>query len=185
MANFTEKAIKESFAKLLSEKPLNKISVKDITNDCGINRNSFYYHFQDIPALLEEIVIEEVETLISDYPQIDSFEEALEVAVKFTLKNKKAVSHIYNSLSRDVFERYLMKVCEHTVRIYLDTAFKDSPVSNEDREIGVRLIKCTTFGVIIDWIESGFDEELPRDAARICELCRDIPEEIIKKSIAK
>ena len=55
MANFTSKAIKESFIKLLNEKPMNKISVKDIVEDCGINRNSFYYHFQDIPTLLEEI----------------------------------------------------------------------------------------------------------------------------------
>ena len=43
MANFTEKAIKESFAKLLNERPLDKITVKDIVEDCGINRNSFYY----------------------------------------------------------------------------------------------------------------------------------------------
>ncbi|MBR5944301.1 MAG: TetR family transcriptional regulator, partial [Lachnospiraceae bacterium] len=52
MANFTQKAIKESFIKLLNEKPLNKISVKDIVEECGINRNSFYYHFQDIPTLI-------------------------------------------------------------------------------------------------------------------------------------
>ena len=64
MANFTKKAIKESFIKLLNERPMNKISVKDIVEDCGINRNSFYYHFQDIPALLEEIVTENTVEII-------------------------------------------------------------------------------------------------------------------------
>ena len=44
MANFTKQAIKASFMKLLSQKPLSKISVRDIVEDCGINRNSFYYH---------------------------------------------------------------------------------------------------------------------------------------------
>ena len=65
MANFTKPAIKASFMKLLNERPLNKISVRDIVEDCGINRNSFYYHFQDIPALLGEIITEETEKLIT------------------------------------------------------------------------------------------------------------------------
>ena len=45
MANFTRKAIKEAFLKLLNQRPLSQITVKDIVEDCGINRNSFYYHF--------------------------------------------------------------------------------------------------------------------------------------------
>ena len=49
MANFTKQAIETAFLQLLNEKPLNKISVRDIVEKCGINRNSFYYHFQDIP----------------------------------------------------------------------------------------------------------------------------------------
>ena len=58
MANFTKQAIKAAFLELLDEKPLNKISVRDIVERCGINRNSFYYHFQDIPSLLGEIIVE-------------------------------------------------------------------------------------------------------------------------------
>ena len=54
MPNFTKKAIQETFITLLDERPLNKITVKDIVETCGINRNSFYYHFEDLPALLEE-----------------------------------------------------------------------------------------------------------------------------------
>ncbi len=64
MANFTARAIKASFIKLLNERPLSKISVRDIVEDCGINRNSFYYHFQDIPALIEEIITEQTKTII-------------------------------------------------------------------------------------------------------------------------
>ena len=43
MPNFTKKAIKETFIKLLDERPLNQITVKYIVEDCGINRNSIYY----------------------------------------------------------------------------------------------------------------------------------------------
>ena len=65
MANFTEKAIKASFLKLLNERPLTKITVRDIVEDCGINRNSFYYHYRDIPALLEELITEQADTIPS------------------------------------------------------------------------------------------------------------------------
>ena len=44
VTSLTKRAIRASFLKLLNERPLNKITVKDIVEDCGINRNSFYYH---------------------------------------------------------------------------------------------------------------------------------------------
>ena len=46
LAGFTRKAIKETFITLLEERPISEITVKDIVETCGINRNSFYYHFQ-------------------------------------------------------------------------------------------------------------------------------------------
>ena len=51
MSAYTKQAIKNSFLKLLNDRPLNQVTVKAIVEDCGINRNTFYYHFTDIPAL--------------------------------------------------------------------------------------------------------------------------------------
>ena len=51
-SELTKKAINQAFLDILAEKPLEKITVRDITERCGINRNTFYYHYQDIPALL-------------------------------------------------------------------------------------------------------------------------------------
>ena len=55
MSSFTRKAIIEAFVKLLNERPLNKITIKDIVEECGINRNTFYYHFRDKYDLLNWI----------------------------------------------------------------------------------------------------------------------------------
>ena len=55
MASFTRKAIMDSFMKLVDQRPISKITIKDIVEDCGVNRNTFYYHFADIPALIEAI----------------------------------------------------------------------------------------------------------------------------------
>ena len=102
MPNFTKKAIKEAFIALLDEKPLNRITVKDIVETCGINRNSFYYHYEDLPALIEEIIAGRVEELIQAHPTIDSVEDCFDAALEFVLQNRRAVLHIYNSISRDV-----------------------------------------------------------------------------------
>ena len=48
----TKEIIKDTFWELLEEKPYNKITVQDIVNRCRVNRNTFYYHFQDIPTLM-------------------------------------------------------------------------------------------------------------------------------------
>ena len=65
-------AIMESLLKLLDERPLNKISVRDIVEDCGINRNTFYYHFEDMPALVEAVVLEEVDCIMRQYASVSS-----------------------------------------------------------------------------------------------------------------
>ena len=82
MADFTAKAIKESLVRLLNERPLNKITVKDIVEDCGINRNSFYYHFSDVPAVIEDIVKEEADRIIEAYPSIATLEEGFFAALR-------------------------------------------------------------------------------------------------------
>ena len=83
MANFTRRAIKETFTALLEERPLNDITVKDIVERCGINRNSFYYHYQDLPALIEEIIKEDAEAIIRAYPSVTSIVEGFDAVVEF------------------------------------------------------------------------------------------------------
>ncbi|HOC34407.1 MAG TPA: TetR/AcrR family transcriptional regulator, partial [Ruminococcus flavefaciens] len=152
MANLTKEAIKKSLIKLLNERPINKITVKDIVEDCGINRNSFYYHFDDIPSLLEEMINREADRIIAEHSRIESIEECLEVAVSFALENKKVVLHIHNSPNREIYESYLWRVCEHVVRTYFNTVFADRPIDEADKEILIRYHKCEGFGQIIDWL---------------------------------
>ena len=185
MANFTAKAIKESFLKLLNEKPLSKISVKDIVEDCGINRNSFYYHYQDIPTLLEEIITDDAQRIIEEYPSIDSLEKCIEATASYALKNKSAVLHIYNSVSRDAYESYLMKVSDHVVRLYLDTVFKDVTVSDAGRETTVRTVRSLIFGLITDWMMHSMDEDIPKSWNRSCELLNGLAQTVIERSDRK
>lgn len=182
MPNFTKNAIKASFIKLLEERPLNKITIKDIVADCGINRNSFYYHFQDIPSLIEEIVREDTDKIISRYPTVSSFEECLKISVKSVLEHKKAIYHIYNSVNRDIFERYLWNECEYLVSTYISSAFSEYRVSESDRKIIIRFYKCEIFGQVSDWLENGLKEDILAANFRLCALREGMIEELFRRS---
>lgn len=170
MPNFTRKAIMDSCLKLLNEKPVNKITVKDIVEDCGINRNSFYYHFQDLPSLVEVIITEEADSIIAKNSSIDSFENCIHVAISFILENRKAALHLYNSVNRDIFEMYLWKISDHVINRYIDTVKKELPVTEDERKVIVSYYKCLCFGQVIDWMESGLNYDIEDFFRRLIEL---------------
>jgi len=183
MTNFTKKAIKDTFIELLSDRPLSQITVKDIVEKCGINRSSFYYHFQDIPSLIEEIILEEADRIIAEYPTLDSLEMGFNAAIDFAKKNRRAILHIFKSVNRDIFEEYLWKVCDYVVVSYTKTVFKDKPISEVDRDIIVEFYKAQCFGMVIDWLRSGMKEDVHNKIHRICELQKGMFEEMIRRSI--
>src|SRR5699024_2675021 len=86
MSSFTRKAIMDSCIRLLEERPVDKLTVKDIVEDCGINRNTFYYHFADLPSLISTIMKEDAERTIQENIGVNSLWECLESAINFTLK---------------------------------------------------------------------------------------------------
>ena len=174
MPNFTRRAIKESFLKLLNQRPLNQITVKDIVEDCGINRNSFYYHFSDLPALVEEIMADQVSAMVENHPTVDSVQEGSDAIVEFVMHNKRAIYHIYNSVSRDVFERHLMEVCRYVVTTYLDGMLEE--VEEADRDAILRFHRCACFGSVIDWLNGGMKDDVSDYFRRIRQLRLGLPE---------
>lgn len=48
MSDITKRALEASLKKLLLQKPLDKITINDIAEDCGISRMTFYYHFKGL-----------------------------------------------------------------------------------------------------------------------------------------
>ena len=181
MPNFTKEAIKQSFIKLLNERPMKQITVRDIVEDCGINRNSFYYHFADIPTLLEEIITDEAKQIIDEHPDISSVEECLKTVLIFAMQNKRAIMHIYNSVNRELYEQYLWQVSEAVVKAYAKQLLREHPIAETDRKLIVNFYKCVCFGLVTDWIRTGMHPEIEADLHRICELKKGMAEEMIAR----
>lgn len=178
MANFTRIAIRETFISLLDERPLSSITVKDIVERCGINRNSFYYHYHDLPALIEEIIKEEAESIIRRYPSVTTIVECFDAVTEFASHRKTAIMHIYRSISRDVFEQNLMLVCEYFVHNYVDTALAEEAITAADKKTIIDYYKCVCFGLTIDWLNCGMTDSYIQSIRRIFLLKKDLAIEI-------
>ena len=180
MPNFTRKAIKETFIELLNERPLSNITVKDIVETCGINRNSFYYHFRDLPALIEEIVKEEAENIIAEYTSISSISDCLDAIIGFASHRKRAIMHIYRSVNRDVFERHLMNVSEPFVRQYVHSILADEDVPLETQNTIIDYYKCVCFGLTLNYLAEGMPEGQVDTVREILEIQKSKALEIAK-----
>lgn len=155
MAQFTQKAIAESLIKLLNEKPLDKITIKDIVEDCGINRNTFYYHFEDIPSLVKMILNGETQKVLLRQEELVSWEEDFIRAAQFALQNKRVVYHIYNSVQREDAEKYLYDIAGDVMRHYVEAVAAGSRAKEEDKRLIADFYKSALVGMTLDWLNNG------------------------------
>ena len=119
MRQKTETMLCVAFMELLKKCPFSKITIQKLAGQCGVNRQTFYYHFQDIPSLLEEIIVEMTAKVIENLPEESTFEEKVTAALEEINLNKRMIYHIYGSSSREFYEKQLMKICDYVTRTYI------------------------------------------------------------------
>ena len=93
----TKRALAESLKKLMRAKPFSKITVTEIVNDCGVNRKTFYYHFEDIYALLRWIFEEEAVNIIKKFYLLNDYDEAIEFIYEYISENKDLLRNAYDA----------------------------------------------------------------------------------------
>ncbi len=177
-----KEAIKTSFISLLEERPLRGITVKDIVQGCGVNRNTFYYHFKDIPALLEEIITDQADRIIADQGPALSLAGCLETVVRFAEARRQVVMHINQSAHRDLFERCLMKICRRVVEDFAAAAIGGVSIHPDDREAMIRFYQCECFGQVVEWLNGGMRYDIAGQFRRICQLGEGMTELMLKRA---
>lgn len=153
MAKYTQKAIIESFMELLQKKSLDKITVKDIIEETEVNRNTFYYHFQDIYDLLESAFEEEAVKFRSEADPKNNFYEEYIRTVNFLLDHSNAIIHIYNSKSRDVIKTYLESAASFFIGRFVEEAAEGSKLSENGKNYIIYFYTDAIIGITLRWIE--------------------------------
>lgn len=164
----TERAIMDSFVKLLNQYPLDKITVKDIVSDCGISRNTFYYHYQDIYDLLRATFSAVLENVVSE--NVTTWRESLMACTRFALDNRRAIYHVYHSANRDQLERYLNQVTGESTEKLIRYLTQGLTVSDEDIGYLTLFYKHAIVGILLEWLSNDMKADVEHVISRMAVL---------------
>ncbi len=167
MSNMTKQALEASLKKMMQKKPLDKITIQDLTADCGISRMAFYYHFKDIYDLIEWVCVEDASKALRGKKSYDTWHEGLLQIFEAVLENKPFVLNAYRCISRDRMESYLYQLTYTLIRGVVDEKSQDVPISEQDKEFIACFYKYSFVGIMLDWIKQGMDEDYHEIAEKI------------------
>ena len=101
MSQVTKRALEQSLKNLLLKKPLTKITINDIAEDCGINRMTFYYHFKDIYDLVEWSCLEDARRALEEKKTHDTWQQGLLQIFEAVRENKPFILNVYRCVDRE------------------------------------------------------------------------------------
>lgn len=160
MAQLTKNAIREAFIALLNERPLDKISVVDIAERCGINRNTFYYYYCDIYDLLSEVLQIEMEKLAARSAKATGWQDACVNSLSFVRENRRAIYHLYNSADRDLLERYIYDAAYPTMRAGISLTAEGLNVPEHDIDLLAKFYTAALQGLVAHWLRCGMKTDV-------------------------
>ena len=102
----TKKMFAASLKGFMEKKPLSKITVSEIVNDCGVNRKTFYYHFEDIYALLKWMLEQEALEVIKQFDLLVDCREVVLFVMNYVRQNKHLLCCAYDSMGRDELRHF-------------------------------------------------------------------------------
>ena len=165
MSNITKHALAESLKKLLLKKPLNKITINDLTTDCGISRMAFYYHFKDIYDLVEWACLEESRKALQGKKTYDTWQEVLLQIFEAVYEKKTFIINAYNSISRELIENFLFQLTHYLIMGVVEEQSKETLLTNEQKNFIADFYKYSFVGIMLDWLR----QRMRSDYVSICD----------------
>lgn len=154
MAAFTKLVIMRVFENLLSVKPLEKITVKDITDQCGISRNTFYYHYQDIYQVFKAYIdysLEEIFKFLQQENEKDQ-DHICEKAVEFLENHRTIFENILRSAKSEEVHKILDDGSSRFFRYVIDRVGEGIDSEPEDREMICAMCQYAVGGIMHEWL---------------------------------
>lgn len=166
MSQVTKRALEQSLKNLLLKKPLTKITINDIAEDCGINRMTFYYHFKDIYDLVEWSCIEDARKALEEKKTHDTWQQGFLQLFEAVRDNKPFIMNVYHCVDREQVEKYLNPLVDNLLMGVIEEQAAGMTIRDEDKQFIAKVYAYSFVGLMLDWIRDDM---------------KDDPEELVKK----
>ena len=158
MSQVTKRALEESLKRMLLRKPLDRITISDITEDCGISRMTFYYHFKDIYDLVEWACEEDAARALDGQKTYDTWQQGFLKIFEAVTDNRPFILNVYHSVNREQVERYLYRLTYGLIIGVVEEKARGLNVSEADKHFIADFYKYGFVGLMLDWIGSDMKE---------------------------
>jgi len=159
MTEMTKLILSKSLKKLLSKKPLNKITVKDIVSDCKLTRQTFYYHFQDIFELLDWTYKNELGHILHTANN-SSWDIVIKGILNYIKENKSMFAYTIQSVGREHFEQAVYPNLYEFSKNKIYKASLELEIPTDKIHFLANLQTITLLSVIIQWANNGMKENI-------------------------
>lgn len=156
----TKKALAESLKSIMRKKNFSKITVSEIIADCGVNRKTFYYHFEDIYALLKWVLENEAIEVVKHYNLIVDYEEVIQFIMDYVEENDYIVSCAYDCIGRDEMKRFFFADFYDLTASIIEGAEKETgkALSDDYKKFLCVFYSEAFAGILIDWVKNRKDQ---------------------------
>lgn len=149
----TKKMFANALKQALKKKPLSKISVSEIVSDCGVNRKTFYYHFENIHDLLKWILRQEAIDVVKELDAESDYEKSIRFIIDYLDNNEELIKNIY-SIGKNEVRQFLYTDFIEIMGSIIDNAERAAKlsVSQDFKAFLGKFYTEAVLGLLQDWI---------------------------------
>ena len=172
MSQVTKRALEQSLKNILLKKPLTKITVGDIAEDCGINRMTFYYHFKDIYDLVEWSCLEDAKRALDEKKTYETWQQGLLQIFEAVQENKPFILNVYRCVHREQVEKYLQPLVDQLLLGVINEESDGIAGRDEDKRFIAQIYSYIFIGLMLDWIKDDMREDPRQIVNRLAKLIK-------------
>ena len=151
MAVDMKEIIAEAAGRLIRERKVKKLTVKDIVEECNITRQTFYYHFQDLIDVIDWSLRQAMEELVEKSIRIDSREQVIELFLSETVKARGLLRKLLASQLREQTERLIVESVRSYFREMVERRELLQDVSRSDAQVALDFYTFATVGMVLEY----------------------------------
>jgi len=169
----TKKAIATSLKELMRKKDLQKISVADIVENCGVNRQTFYYHFKDKYDLVDWIYYHEVVSAVTQNKAQDDWSGVVRDVLKSMKREQYFYTNALNVTGQNSFQDYFFDVTKGLIVEVIDAIAENKRIDGEDKDFISGFYAYGLVGVTVQWARNGMKEPPEQMVQRLLHFVND------------
>lgn len=149
----TKQTLVSSLKKFMGKKPLSKITVSEICKDCGMNRKTFYYHFEDIYDLLRWMLEQEALEVVKKFNLLKDHKEVIRFIIDYVDANKHILNCVYDAMGREGIKRFFLSDFNISINLIIEGIEKELNLTVDQN---YKRFLCDFYtnalsGILIDW----------------------------------